>query len=360
MKLLRRILARNRIHSARRRLAKEPSPRHYADLAQEYAILGRTREVQDTCEEGLAVFPGSAELLRLRDRARRFEREERMSTLKRELTQAPRPALWNEMCEIQLESGRLARAEEYAQEWLKATGEPDAKLMLAKILVERFFADRGRELGQRTHDLLEQATAALPVDARPQRLRLSFFTRVGAWGEARKACSQLLQLAPGDPTLESRFRSLDAHGSEGPSVPHALIAVERTGRFADEPELDVQQGQGGDIRPVLRELAAEADINAALYVRGATVLIQGPKGATAERTARTVHSILATSRTAGRKLGLGQVFQVQLEGDFGTLAIAAGQMDAGALWCNGLLSRSRERSLADLVGLNATTEEASS
>lgn len=371
MKLFRRILARNRIQSARRRLAKEPSPRHYADLAQEYAILGRTREVQDTCEEGLTVFPGSAELLRLRDRARRFEREERMVALKRQLTEAPRPALWNEMCEIQLESGRLARAEEYAEEWLRATGEPEAKLMVARILVDRFFADRGRELGQRTHDALDKLSVALPSDARPLRLRLAFFARIGAWSEARKTCAQLLQLAPGDPTLEGRYRVLDAHGTEGPSVAHALIAVERTGRFADEPELDVQQGQhlppgqqgqygtGGDIRPLLRDLAAEPDVSAALYVRGSTVLVQGPRGATAERTARTVHSILTTSRTAGRKLGLGQVFQVHIEGDFGTLAIAGGDMDAGALWCNGILSRGRERTLNDLVGLNATTEEAS-
>jgi len=357
MKLFRRILGRNRVLSARRRLAKEPSPRHYAELAQEYAILGLTREVQDTCEEGLGVFPGHAELLRLRDRARRFEREERMVTLKRELAEAPRPALWSEMCDIQLESGRLARAEEYAQEWLARTGEPEAKLALARIMMNRFFADRGRELGERAHEALEQAAAALPGDARPQRSLLSFTTRIGAWSEARKACAQLLQLAPGDPLLEGRYRALDAHGEEGPSVSHALIAVERTGRFADEPELEVEQGQGGDVRPVLRELAAESDVQAALYVRGSTVLVQGPRGATAERTARSVHTILTTSRTAGRRLGLGQVFQVQLEGDFGTLAIAASESDAGALWCNGLLSRGRERSLTDLVGLNAATEE---
>lgn len=358
MKLLRRLLARNRILAARRRLAKEPSPRHYADLAQQYAILGLTREVQDTCEEGLTVFPGHAELLRLRDRARRLDQEERMVALKRELAEAPRPALWSEMCEIQLESGRLARAEEYASEWLHSTGEAEAKLMLARILVNRFFADRGRDLGQRAHAALEEVTEALPGDTRPLRLQLSFLSRIGAYGEARKACSQLLQLAPGDPTLEGRFRSLDAQGTEGPSVAHALIAVERTGRFADEPELEVQQSQGGDIRPVLRDLAAEPDVQASLYVRGSTVLVQGPRGATAERTARSVHSILTSSRTAGRRLGLGQVFQVQLEGEFGTLAIAAGETDAGALWCNGLLSRSRERNLNDLVGLNAATEEA--
>ena len=110
MNLFRRLLARNRIKSARRRLAMQPSPRHYGILAQEYARLGMTRDVQRTCEEGLTIFPGSSELSRLCDRAKRFEREQRLVELKREVVEAPRPAVWQELCEVLLESGRLGRA----------------------------------------------------------------------------------------------------------------------------------------------------------------------------------------------------------------------------------------------------------
>ena len=106
---------------------------------------------------------------------------------------------------------------------------------------------------------------------------------------------------------------------------------------------------------VLHELARQPDVQAALYVRGATALVQGPKGATAERTARTVQTILSASRSAARRLGLGQVFQVQLEGPFGTLSIAPGEQDAGAILCSGPLGRAREEALLGMAGMNAAT-----
>ena len=108
----------------------------------------------------------------------------------------------------------------------------------------------------------------------------------------------------------------------------------------------------------MKKGAARSRKTGPLYVRGATALVQGPKGATAERTARAVQSILGGSRSAARRLGLGQVFQVQLEGDFGTLSIAPGEQDAGALLCAGPLGRAREEALLGMAGLNAETEEA--
>ena len=112
------------------------------------------------------------------------------------------------------------------------------------------------------------------------------------------------------------------------------------------------------MRPLLRELAAQADVHAAMYVRGATVLIQGPKGATAERTARGVRSILSSAHSTARKLGLGRIFQIQIEGGFGTLSIAPGELDAGAIWSRGPLGHSREEVLLGLAGLNADLNEA--
>jgi tetratricopeptide (TPR) repeat protein len=360
MKMLKRVLARGRILNARRRLAACSSPRNYIELAQEYARLGLTREVRSTCEEGLGLHPGNSELSRLRERARRLEREERMLELKRELADAPRAALWREMCEIQIESGRLARAEEVASEWLRKDYEPEAKVMMSRVLFERYVSDRGRAQGKRAHDCLQEAIAACPEDARPRRLLLDLLVRLGAWKEAREACEDLLKLAPGDPILEARYRSIEAQLENARSIDRALIEIERTGRFADEPELRLAEDEGGDIRPLLRDLAADPEVHAALYVRGSTVLVHGPRGATAERTARAVHSILSGSRAVGRRIGLGHVRQVQLEGEFGALAIAPGQLDAAALWCAGMLARTRERELRNLVGRNAPTREVQS
>lgn len=358
MKFVRKVLARNRIRATRRALAEEPSPGTYVALAREYAQLGMMREVVQVCEEGLAAFPGSSPLQALGDRARRLRREARMGELKRALADAPRPAVWNEMCRLLVDSGLLARAEEIATDWVRAHHDIDAHLTLAEVRLERFLADRGREQGARA---LEAVDAVLHLDEhqpRALRLKLRFMMQLGVWDEARQCAAHLLQLAPGDPVLEARFRNLDALADESPSVQRALMEVERTGCFADEGEGEKAKGTHGNVRPLLRELAQEADVHSALYVRGSTVLVQGPRGATAERMARAVKSILTRGRASSRRLGLGQVDKIEVEGDFGKLTIAPGEMDAGALWTKGALSSSLESSLLGLAGMNAETQEA--
>jgi len=114
-------------------------------------------------------------------------------------------------------------------------------------------------------------------------------------------------------------------------------------------------GASGSIRPLLQALACEPGVQAALYARGATALVQGPKGATAERTARSVREVVLKSRTAARRLGLGQVQEVQLEGEFGTLLIAPGELGAGAVWCAG--SALPREALFDLVAAGEGCED---
>ena len=283
-----------------------------------------------------------------------------MRDLKRQLQEAPRPALWREMCKSLLHAGQLARAEECCQEWLAKGGEPEAVLMLAHVRLERFFADRNREEGRRALEALDRARQLLPRDPRHWRLRLQFACRIGAWEEARQSAVRLLELEPGDPALEARFRTLQSRAPGSPDVEQALREIERTGVFRGENDSDGERGRGGlrNVRPVLKSLAAARGVHAALYVRGGTALVQGPRGASAERTARAVRSIVQTGRSTARRLGLGQISQVVVESEHGgTLSVAAGEMDAGALWCKGQLSRGQERALKDLAGLDAVMEE---
>jgi hypothetical protein len=166
----------------------------------------------------------------------------------------------------------------------------------------------------------------------------------------------MLKLEPGVLEIEGRYRTLNTQLEGAPSIERALVEVERTGRFAGEGESLTTRATSGSVVSILHELVADKDIEAALYLRGATALVQGPKGATAERTARAFQSMLASSRSAGRRLGLGQVFQINLEGSFGMLSIAPGEQDAGAILSSGPLGRAREEALLSLAGLNAETE----
>ena len=256
MKLVRRVLSRNRIKAARQTLAEDASPRTYAALAKEYAMIGSTQEVRRVCQEGLKAFPGNAELSRMVERASRLEREERYAELKRELEQAPRPALWREMCQIMIESGRLKRAEEIADRWIESKDDLDSRLMLARVRHERFLADRARAQGQSAAKALDDAIKLGPADSRTWRLKLEFLMKVGAWKDARQVVAQLLQLEPGSPDLEGRFRTLDARADESPSLERALLEVERTGRLADDEQRSGTVA-GSAVRPILRRLASE-------------------------------------------------------------------------------------------------------
>ncbi|MEM7308044.1 MAG: hypothetical protein AAF682_15300 [Planctomycetota bacterium] len=360
MKFVQKLVGRSRVRNARQELARDPSPLKYVQLARECAAAGMVREARRVCEEGLAVYPGSTELKRMFQRARRIEGEERLSELRAELAEAPRPALWREMCDVLLDTGQVAEAERQAAEWLEAAeeGDPDARAYHARTLLEVFLSDLSRQSGMRALDVLDAYQEQHPRDPRGWELRLRLMSAIGAWREARRSVAQLLGLRPGDPELEARFRALDSVADGAPEVSQAFVTVERTGELANEKRADTADaGSVTDVRPLLRRLAADSNVHAAFYVRGGTALVQGTKGATAERAARSVRSVLKTSRSAARRLGLGHVHRVELEGSFGTLAVVPGEMDAGAVWCKGAIAAETERGLLGIAGLNAAMED---
>lgn len=360
MRFLNRWLSSSRVRGASKRVAKAPCARAYAELAQEYAVLGDLVEVLRTTTEGLRLYPGDGELKRLETRARSLMLEGRTRELQLELKTAPRPALWKELCEILLELGRVARAEEVAIEWYQATRSGDAQLYRAQARADRFFSDRRRDDGRIALELIQSATELLPADSRPLRLHLALLSRCGAWADARVVMARLLEHFPGDPALEARFRTIVSLSENARSFEQALREVEKTGRLADdEPEAERPAASAGSIRPLLQALLQQEGVQAAFFVRGGTALVQGPKGATAERTARGVREIVANSKTAARKLGLGAALEVRLEGDFGTLLVAPGENGSGAIWCHGDVTRAHETKLRDLTntaGERAETE----
>jgi tetratricopeptide (TPR) repeat protein len=349
------------VRQAAKRLADEPSARNYAALAQEYAVLGDLDEVLRVCDEGLAAFPGNEVLKRLSDRTKVLFRQDRARVLTAELASAPRPAVWRELCEILLESGRVSKAEDLATEWHEKTGEGEAVLYRARARAERFFADRNREDGRAAFDLAAAAEEALPSDPRPLRLRVTLASRCGVWQEARRALARLLELYPGDPALEARFRTVMTLAETGHTIDKALREVERTGRLVDdEREPEQAAPSAGSVRPMLQGLLREPGVQAAFYVRGGTALVQGPRGATAERMARGVREIVAQCRGASRRLGLGQAYEVRIEGDFGTLLLAPGEVGSGALWCAGQVTHRHEEALRDLASAAGRATEVGS
>jgi hypothetical protein len=354
MSLIQRLLSQPRIKAARLRLVGEPSVRNYVQLASEHARLGEIDDVRRVCEEALALHASNQELTRMYDRARALLLEDRTRELAREIRESPRPGVYRELCAVLLEAGRIERAEECALEWFVATGDGQAQLVRADARLQRFLADRRREDARLVCDLLDSAEQLLAGDPRPLRLRLQLCSAIGAWRDARHVMSQLLELEPGDPALEARYRTLTTLAENAPTLDAALREVERSGHLPDDERTTTTLTQTSiSIRPLLQALAAQGGVHAAMYQRGATALVQGKKGATAERTARAVREVVQKSCTAARRLGLGQAHEIELEGDFGRVVIVPTELGAAALW-SGIPITDRQRSeLLGLVGASS-------
>jgi hypothetical protein len=347
--MLDRFLSRSRIRAAGRQLAKNPSARNYVSLAQAMAAVGRLEEVRRICDEGIALYPSNAELRRLLDRSGEIHRETRARYLQRALKDAPRPAIWRELCQVHLESGHFARAEEMASEWWAAMRDPEAMFFRAKARAERFLNDRRREDGRMAFQFAEEAGQLMPGDPRPLQLRLHLASRCGAWADARTTLARLLELFPGDPKLEARFRTVTSLQDRGTTIEQALREVELSGRLVDDATLAERQPAARSVRPLLQGLAAEHDVRGAFYVRGGTALVQGLRGATAERTARTVRELVNAGRSAARRLGLGQCYDVSLEGSFGVMLLKPGDVGAAAMWTQDMPTRKHREALAELT-----------
>ena len=357
MSFLKRLLSHGRVRSAAKRLSDDPSPKSYSDLAQEHAVHGEFEDALSVAEEGMKLHASDGELKRVHERIRQMSLEGRMRELTQQLKSAPRPAVWSELCQILVESGRVARAEDTAIEWYQSAKHPEAQYWRARARVERFFADKRRDDGRLAFELISAAEEMLPSDPRPHRLRLQIASRCGAWTDARRALARLLELQPGDPALEARFRTVATLAEKARTVDQALREVEKTGRLVDEEPADMRELPTGDVRPLLQNLARESGVRGVFYVRGATALVQGPKGPTADRMARGVREVVGSCRSAARRLGLGQALEVTLEGDFGTLELRPDEAASAAVWCVGDGSRSHEASLRELLARGGSIAE---
>jgi hypothetical protein len=349
--LFSKFVTRSRIRKAARKLADDPCAKNYVALAREQVASGDMDQVSRVCTEGLQLHPDCAELQRLAERARHLKYEARAQTLQEELAVSPRPALWRELCQLMLEMGRVDRADKAAHDWYRTTKDGEALYFRALAHAERFYTDRRAEQGQIAHDLAREAQKLCKTDPRPIKLQLEITTRAGAWQDSRRLLARLLELLPGDPALEGRFRAVHARCDKSKDLLRGLSDVERSGAFADDESEQHSSPAQFAVRPMLKELGADSGVRAAIYLRGGTALVQGPRGATAERTARAVRELVQSSRRTVRRIGLGTPVEVLLEGAFGSLLVSPGEQSTSALWCNGPVKHKHEELLKDLSGM---------
>jgi hypothetical protein len=356
--ILRRVLAAGRLRELERALASSPTAQAYGELAQEHARRGDAVAALEVAREGAAAHRADVHLNRLVERSTALVREERLRELARQLQAAPRDALRAEHCALLFEAGRVERALEAAIEWERHGGGAEARLRQAQARLRRYAEGRRREDAQLALAALDSAASALPLDPRPWRARAELAAKVGAWAEARAAVGRLLELAPGDAALEARHRTLGALAVGSKDLDAALREVELGGRFSDEVEDPAAEVSGSNALPqLLARAGARPMVRAACVLRGATALVHGEKGASAERAARGLRDSLAASRAFARKLGLGALREVQLDHDDCTSAYECGEVASAALRIEGAPSVEHKELLRELARAACARQE---
>lgn len=341
---------RGRIRRAMRALARDGSTSNYVALAKEYSALGEPESVLKVCREGLELHPESAELQRLARRAKELHQEQRLNDLHLELESAPRAALFRELCEIQLENGDAQHALEAAQRWRNQTDEPEAAYYVAAAHAEFFFDGRRSRDGMEAFRLAAESAKHLTRDKRPLRLQFEIARRCGAWEDARIALARLLELMPGNPLLEARFRRVLSNCAHSKPLSKALGEVEKSGRFVDDEPEESGNFDREALRPTLKRLAARTEVHVAFFLRGNTALVQGAHGPTADRTARAVREVLQASRSAARRMALGRAIEIRAEGAFGALVLKPGPLGTAAVWTSQIPKGEVEGLLEQLNG----------
>ncbi|MEL6714608.1 MAG: hypothetical protein AAFP86_12580, partial [Planctomycetota bacterium] len=177
-----------------------------------------------------------------------------------------------------------------------------------------------------------EAARALSKDKRPLRLMFEIARRCGAWEDARKALARLLELMPGNPLLEARFRRVLSNCAHSKPLPRALSEVEKSGRFVDDEPEEVGTFDREALRPTLKQIAGRSEVHVAFFLRGNTALVQGAHGPTADRTARAVREVLQVSRSSARRMALGRALEIRAEGTFGALVLKPGRLGTSAVW----------------------------
>ncbi|MFT4646929.1 MAG: hypothetical protein ACI87O_001551 [Planctomycetota bacterium] len=349
MSFLSNLTSKKRIRTALRRLGQDGSAENYIAVAREHVVVGNLQDILRVCSEGLTLHVGNVELMRIAERARQLQLDSRINFLRKDLTLSPRPALWRELCDVLLECGRLGRAEETAEQWSKQSGGGESVYYRSRARASLFANSCRAADGKAAWDFAMAAVREMPGDTRPLEVQYDVASSVGAWADARKVLARILEISPGHPQHEQRFRDASQRVHDSKSLRAGLSEAEATGHLVDSADTGKSQSNVA-IRPMLKRLGNDLDVKAVVFQKGGTALVQGLHGGTADRTARAIREVGMATRAGARRIGLGRSVEVSIEGDFGSLVIALGTTGAAACWNRTYMKAEHTQALHCIAG----------
>ena len=341
MHLIQRMKIWKELKRLERRAQQEPSPSTFVDLGQVYINLDDATKAMRVAQDGLALFPDSVELLKLRDFANRSRLKTDVAELAVKLQKAPSAKGYRELAGLQLDLGDAAAAHATCDAWsLRFPGDAGPWLVLAQSRLSNFYRDLSAREGEEAVRCLQRVLSVDAANARGHRLFGELAYRIGAIEEAKKHL-QAIPADPAEPEVQAMLRQLSVAQALGDDVTALLREAEEHGALPNAPAMP-RGGPGreegmGRIRDALAHIAELAGVRKATYIKGSRALVKGAIRDGKDSFLRVVRVVAKAAHRFARRIDIGNFNKGVIDGPFGHICIcsygevvAAVQCDQGA------------------------------
>lgn len=357
MKLIQRLKIWKELRRLENRAREEPSPSTFVDLGQVHINLGMTERALQVAEEGLALFPDSAELTKLRDFVRRNVARARIDDLRDRINRSPTSKLYRELAGLFLELGDQVAVHATCEEWsVRFRSDPGPWLVLGQARLGNYYRDLSAREGIDAVQCLERAIALDARERKARELLAELFYRVGAMHRAR-AQLDALAVDGEEPALQPLRRAVATTESLGNDLEVLLRNVEQSGALPNAPPTVAQLPAGdpgiGTIRDSLAQLAEMRGVRKATYIKGTRALVKGEIKDGKDAFLRIVRVVAKAGHRFSRRLDIGSFKKGVLQGPFGYICVCCYGEVLAAVQCDG--TTQIDRVLAELQEIVASS-----
>jgi tetratricopeptide (TPR) repeat protein len=356
--LIQRLKIWKELRRLEQRVREEPSPSTFVDLGQVFINLDMLERALQVADDGLLLFPDSAELQKLLTFARRGVDRGRIDELRARLNKSATAKLYSELVQIYLESGDQGALHANCEEWsVRFPNDPGPWLALGQARLGNYYRNISAREGADAVQCLERAIGLDPSATRARVLLAEMLFRIGATNRARS----LLDAMPtdqDDSELQNLRRQAVAARSLGSDIDALLRNAEEQGLLPNAPPTAAvaaarSEDGIGSIRDALAAIAEMPGVQKATYIRGTRALVKGDIKDGKDPFLRTVRVVAKAGHRFSRRLDIGSFKRGTLQGPFGVICICCYGEVLAAVQCDA--SAPTDRILAELQEVVASS-----
>ncbi|MBK8978675.1 MAG: hypothetical protein IPM29_22485 [Planctomycetes bacterium] len=349
MNLIQRLKIWTELRRLETRAHQSPSPSTFVDLGQVYINLGMHEKTLVLAEEGLALFPQSVELRKLKRFAQKKQLTERIGSMRVRLARSKDATLYHELAHLHLELGDFESVQGVCEECIRRFPEDaESHLLLARANLLGFYRDLGAREGSAA---VEHLRAVLRLDGdvvAARRLLAELSWRIGAQISVLEHVDALGRLGVRDAELQAMRETVAQSSPAGADGDYEDIAallhdVESRGRLTRQPVSrerramqDATSDDGDELHGVRDRLARLADapgVRKATFIRGAKALVRGEIRDGRDPFLRVTRVVARAAQRAAKRMDVGNFSKGTVDGNFGRICVCSYGESIAALEC---------------------------